>query len=166
MSRRKLWTVEEEEEFQRNKRERNAKSQAERREAKQIKTKKNCQYISNNSEICPNVTQTSTSFSENIVINSQASTSLIKVVYSANETVTTVSQAINTLTVTNVFMIKNNKEVNTINDGMKMFNVSYKITQNTYNLPIETLLNNNIISSIPSTSTRLMNIIRWYIFRW
>lgn len=118
--------------------------------------KKDPQSLSNTGEIYSNVTQTSANFSKNIVTDSHVSTSLIKVVYSPNETVTTASQAIGT----NVSMIKNNNEINVLNDGMKLFNVNndIKIIRNIHNSSMGTSLNNNIISFIPSTSNRLINL--------
>lgn len=60
MPRRKIVrTFEEEEDFQRSKRERKAKSQAERREAKRMLAKKDDQLPLNASQIYPNLTQTS-----------------------------------------------------------------------------------------------------------
>jgi len=96
MPRRKVVrTVEEEEEFRRIKRERQAKWQAEKRETKQKIINKNCQSLLNTGEIYPNIVQFS-SFSKNIVIDSHVLiNSSMKIVYPINETTTTTSQTIN-----------------------------------------------------------------------
>ncbi|XP_024877995.1 uncharacterized protein LOC112458538, partial [Temnothorax curvispinosus] len=122
-------------------------------------TDKNCQSLSNTNEIFPNITQPSTSFSKNIVIDYHTSISSMKVVYPTTETVTTALQAISTSTITNVPIIRNSNDVIAINDSIKLFNVNdnIEITQNTRNLTTE-VLNNNIVSPIPSTSNELINL--------
>jgi len=87
MPRRKIVrTVEEEEEFRRIKRERQAKWQAEKREKKQKIINKNCQSLLNTSEIHQNILQPSTSFSKNIVIDSHVSiNSSMKIVYPTSD---------------------------------------------------------------------------------
>lgn len=85
-----------------------------------------------------------------------------EIIYSVNEidiTQASTSQA-NPSTITNVInVIKNNNEVSAINDGIELFNINenINITRNVYNLNIETPLNSNAISSIPSTSNILIN---------
>jgi len=152
MPRRKIVrTVEEEEEFQRIKRERKAKWQIKKREVnKQIM--KNCQSSSINiSEIYPNVKQTCTNVVKNIVIDSHAGIISLpmKAIHSINETVITSSQTIGAST-TNIPMIKNNNEITAINNSLKLFNVDDTI--------MEILPNNNIIFPVPSTSNKLINL--------
>jgi len=136
MPRRKVnRSVEEEEEYQRSKRERQAKWQAEKREAKRILSKKDSQFLSN-IEFCSYITQTSSNFSKNIIIDFNPSTSHTTEVHSANETITTASQTNDTSTITNVCIIKNsNKVYKTINNNIQLFNVNddIQIIQNVHN---------------------------------
>jgi len=161
MPRRKIvQTVEEEEEFRLIKRERQAKWQAEKREKEKKIINKNCQYLLNTSEIYPNILQPSTSFSKNIVIDSHVSINSMKIVYPISETVTIVSQAIDTSINTNVPLIRNSNEINVINNNINLINVNddIEITDNTHNSPIQILLNNNINSPKPNTSNKLTNL--------
>lgn len=85
MPRRKIVrTFEEEEDFQRSKRERKAKSQAERREAKRMLAKKDDQLPLNASQIYPNLTQTSACSTLNIM-HETCYTSPMKIVYPTSE---------------------------------------------------------------------------------
>lgn len=73
MPRRKIIrTFEEEEKYQRNKREKKEKFQAKRRKTKRMLTKKDCQLLSNTSPIYSNnITQTSTNLKKMTVIGFQ-----------------------------------------------------------------------------------------------
>jgi len=148
-------TVEEEEEFQHNKRERKAKWQAESREIKRIMIKKDCQSSSSTNEICSNIRQSSVNFSKNIVVDHASSNSLMKVVYPTNETAT-VSQAISTSNILSI--ITDINKVTVINNSVNLFNDEIEIIQNVQNSIMETSLN-NIIFPIPSTpNNKLLNL--------
>lgn len=101
MPRRKIVrTFEEEEDFQRKKRERKAKSQAERREAKRMLAKKDDQLNAN--QIYSNLTQTSTCSTLNIM-HKLCYISPMKIVHSTNEIT---SQVVSTSTITTTYAKK------------------------------------------------------------
>lgn len=104
--------------------------------------KEACQSTSNISEICSNTMQTSISFSKNIVI------------YSTNETVTTTSQ-IDTLTCTNVSMIKNNNKVTSSNTSEICSNKMSTSTNCSKNIVVYSV--NETVTAI-NNNTKLLNV--------